>query len=217
MPDELFVSNISTAAPPPAETAPTALLTPTLDGEETSYFEWLGAGALEVRDLGGAMHQIDVNRRSSILTLVQFGFAPTRDRLYVRLDSDRRLADLLADGYAFSLKFLQPAGVRFVVQMTMGQVGGTFWVRTPGSPGGPGGADWTERGPGASSAAAGTILELSVALADLGCGQQDAEARIAFFVVASGPDRSEVESHPAHHPIEVRVPDEQFEARHWTA
>ena len=58
VPDELFVSNISGLGAPPAETAPTALLTPTLDGEETSYFEWLGAGALEVRDRGGAMHQI---------------------------------------------------------------------------------------------------------------------------------------------------------------
>ena len=57
---------------------------------------------------------------------MQFGFAPTRERLYVRLDSDRRLADLLADGYAFSLKFLQPAGVRFVVRMAMGQRGRSF-------------------------------------------------------------------------------------------
>ena len=76
-PDELFVSNISGLGAPPAETAPTALLTPTLDGEETSYFEWLGAGALEVRDRGGAMHQI--HRPSTILTLVQYGFAPTRE------------------------------------------------------------------------------------------------------------------------------------------
>ena len=68
-----------------------------------------------------SFHQI--HRPSTILTLVQYGFAPTREWLYVRLDSDRRLADLLADGYAFSLKFLQPAGVRFVVRMAMGRVG----------------------------------------------------------------------------------------------
>src|SRR6185312_3569479 len=48
-PDELFVSNISTAAAP-EQTDPSGLITPTLDGEDTSYFEWLGAGALEVRD-----------------------------------------------------------------------------------------------------------------------------------------------------------------------
>jgi hypothetical protein len=104
--------------------------------------------------------------------------------------------------------------VRFVVRTTLGRVDGTFWTRTPG---GPGGNVWTERGPGASSAAAGRILELAVALADLGYGSDAAEAPIAFFVVLSGPDRSEVESHPAHHPLEATVPDEHFEARHWTA
>ena len=69
-----------------AQTEPTALLTPTLDGEETSYFEWLGAGTLEVREVAGAMHQTD--RRPAVLTLVQFGF--DRERLFVRLDAGGR-------------------------------------------------------------------------------------------------------------------------------
>ena len=59
VPDELRVSNISGPGAPMAQTAPIALLRPTLDGEETSYFEWLGAGALDIRDdggQGGAMH-----------------------------------------------------------------------------------------------------------------------------------------------------------------
>ncbi len=53
VPDELRVSNISGLGAPTAQTAPIALLRPTLDGEETSYFEWLGAGALDIRDDGG--------------------------------------------------------------------------------------------------------------------------------------------------------------------
>ena len=36
-----------------------------LDGEETSYFEWLGAGTLEVRETAGAMHQTDRPTRLS--------------------------------------------------------------------------------------------------------------------------------------------------------
>ena len=54
VPDELFVSNISTGVVvAAAETSPSAFFTPTLDGEETSYFEWLGAGAVEVRGAVG--------------------------------------------------------------------------------------------------------------------------------------------------------------------
>src|SRR5947208_3634500 len=83
-PDELFVSNISTAGAP-AQIDPAGFIGPTLDGEETSYFEWLGAGAFEVRDVGGAMHQAD--HQPPVLTLIRFGF--DRQRLYVRLE-DRK-------------------------------------------------------------------------------------------------------------------------------
>jgi alpha-amylase/alpha-mannosidase (GH57 family) len=208
VPDELFVSNISGPGAPPAQTAPVALLNPTLDGEETSYFEWLGAGALEIRDAyrGGAMHQ--ATRRTSTLTLVQFGFGRTPERLFVRLDSDQRLADLLADGYVFSLKFLQPAGVRFVIRMVSGQVVGTFWYRADEVDG------WTDRGTGGTTVAAGTILEAALPLDELVSG---ADAAVAFFVVVSAPDHTEAETHPEHHPFEAAVPDEHFEARHWTA
>ena len=42
-------------------------------------------------------------------------------------------------------------------------------------------------------------------------------ARRKLIVVVLAPNLSEVEVHPEHHPIEVAVPDEQFEARNWTA
>ena len=47
VPDELFVSNISSSPVGAAQTDPTMLLSPTIDGEETSYFEWLGGGRYE--------------------------------------------------------------------------------------------------------------------------------------------------------------------------
>jgi alpha-amylase/alpha-mannosidase (GH57 family) len=207
VPDELFVSNISSLGAPPAQTAPTALISPKLDGEDTSYFEWLGAGALEIRDRAGAMHQTD--RQASMLTLVQFGYSTARDRLHLRIDADRRRAiDLLADGYQLIVKFLAPAGVRYAVRMAQGHVFGTFWDRSGGNNG------WTERGPRGAAVAAGTILELSVPLADLRAATGDV---VSFFVVVHGPDGSEIESHPTHHPIEAPVPDARFEARHWTA
>ena len=205
VPDELFVSNISGLALP-AQTAPVALLAPTLDGEDTSYFEWLGAGALEIRERGGTMHQ--ALRQASILTLIQFGFGRERDRLFVRLDGDRPLTELLADGYAFSLKFLEPAGVRFIVRIANGRLVGAFQDRAGQ------GDVWVDRGAGNAMVAAGTILEMAIPLADLGLSS-DASCR--FFVIVSAPDESDLETHPAHHPIDAVAPDETFEARHWTA
>ena len=106
IPDELFASNISTGALSTAETAPGGLLTPVIDGEETSYFEWVGAGTLEVRDVAGAMHQAD--RAPSLLTVLWFGF--DQDRFYLRADATRRFGELLASGYGVSVTFLQPEG-----------------------------------------------------------------------------------------------------------
>ena len=204
VPDELFVSNISTAAAPPAQTAPTVLLKPTLDGEETSYFEWLGAGVMEVREVAGAMHQSE--RRSSLVSLVHFGF--DHERLYVRVDTADRALDLVAGGKELSLKFVAPAGVRFSVRQTAGRLIGTFWDRRDAEP------QWVERGPGGATVAAGTVLEAAIPWSDLGLGAGEG---VGFFVAVCSQDGSELERHPAHQPIEFIAPDESFDACYWRA
>ncbi len=203
IPDELFVSNISSPSGPAggAQTEPTGLLTPTIDGEDTSYFEWLGAGALEILEAAGAMHQ--AARAPAELTLVQFGF--DQAHLYVRLDARRPLVDLLAGGYTFSLTFMQPQGVRFSVRQAFGRLTGRYWAREDGR--------WSERGPGGAVVAAGRVLELALPLADLAAGAGD---RLAFFVAVSDENGAELERHPGHRPIDAAVPDGGFGARNWT-
>jgi alpha-amylase/alpha-mannosidase (GH57 family) len=211
VPDELYVSNISTSAPSRLQTEPTALLTPVLDGEETSYFEWLGAGTLEVGDPAGAagtMHR--AAEHSSLVTLVQFGFGG--DRLFVRVDSAQKAIDLLADGREVSLKFLTPAGVRFSVRHQFGRLIGTFWDRHDAEPSRP--AFWVERGAGGAAVAAGSVLEMGLPLTELGLS---AGAPVSFFVALYTGGGIETERHPAHQPIDLVVPAVDFEARHWRA
>jgi alpha-amylase/alpha-mannosidase (GH57 family) len=206
VPDELFVSNISTTASVAAiDAAPSAFFTPTLDGEETSYFEWLGAGAIEIRVAGGAMHRGD--GRTSLLEFLFFGF--DRHRLYVRVDGVRRLADMLAEGLEISLTFLRPEGVRFVIGQRLGRLTGTFFDRE-----GTDGHLWSERGPGGSSVAAGTVVEVALPLREL---EETAGAALAFFVAVYDADHNEIERHPSHQPVQLTIPDERFEARNWTA
>jgi len=206
IPDDLFISNISSAMAV-AQDEPSALIAPALDGEQTSYFEWLGAGTYEVRDAAGAMHQ--TGRRASLVTLIHFGF--DRERLYVRVDAGRRLIDLLAEGFEVSLKFLQPDAVRFSVRQTLGRLTGHYWDRHGAA--GPGGV-WTERGAGGAAVAAGSVLEIALPLTDLRVAAADP---LAFFVAVYDSASVEVERHPAHRPIDVQVPDALFEARNWNA
>jgi alpha-amylase/alpha-mannosidase (GH57 family) len=208
-PDELFVSNISRATAGLEPTQPIALLSPTLDGAETSYFEWLGAGSFEIRETAGAMHRTD--RRPALLTLVHFGF--DAERMFVRVDAGRPMLDLLAEGHEISLKFLDPPGVRFSVSQIEGRLTGRFWERHPAT-GGPADASaWRDRGSGHAAVAAGPILELSLATRDLGV---QAGQPVAFFVAVYD-DGVETERHPEHRPIELTMPDALFEARNWRA
>ena len=207
VPDELFVSNISAPMYPggaAAQTQPAGLLSPTINGEETSYFEWLGAGAFEVREVSGAMHQAD--RQPAVLTLVQFGF--DRNHLYVRLDGSRALAEVLADGAECSLTFIRPEGVRLSVRTEDGRVTPRLTAARDQR-----GAHDARRATGGLAAAAGRVLELAVPFADLGLIAGD---RVAFFVAVAGADGRELERHPPHRPIEVDMPDDRFAARNWT-
>jgi alpha-amylase/alpha-mannosidase (GH57 family) len=204
IPDELFVSNISSATAPAAQTEPTALLSPSLDGEETSYFEWLAAGTLEVRDVAGAMHEIE--RRPPAVSLIYFGF--DHGRLFVRVDAPMPVVDLLADGRELSLTFLTPPGVRFSVRQSLGRLTGIYWDRREAEP------HWVARGPGGAAAAAGTVLEVALPFEDFGVAPGQP---VAFFVAVCDERGVELERHPAHGPIELVTPDAQFEARHWRA
>jgi alpha-amylase/alpha-mannosidase (GH57 family) len=203
VPDELFVSNITAGGPSSSYVQPTARLVPHLDGEETSYFEWLGAGALEVREVAGAMHQSD--RQPALLTFIRFGFDD--ERLYIRVDGTREMRDLLESGYEASFKFLAPEGVRFSVRCLPGQPAtGQFWDHREKLP------RWSNRGPGSSRVSAGTVLEVAIPLLDLG-----GLKTVSFFVSLYDAANKEIERQPAHRPIEATVPDERFEALNWTA
>jgi alpha-amylase/alpha-mannosidase (GH57 family) len=191
-PDELFATNITTGAVAAAERPPTGRLSPRIDGEDTGYFEWLGAGLLETSEVAGAMHQTD--RTPARLTLIHFGFGS--DRFYVRIDGVQPIAELLGSGYCCTLMFLNPAGLSLSIRKTNGRLV-TEW-----------------RGAGAVEVAAGTILEVSLPIGDVAPAGGEP---VAFFVALSDRSGHEVERHPAQRPIEVQVPDAAFDARHWTA
>ena len=207
VPDELFVSNISQGLPPAVITQPNARLSPRLDGAATSYFEWLGAGSLEIRSVAGAMHR--TSGAGPVLTLVQFGF--DHDRLLVRVDAARPMADLLADGHEISLKFMTPEGLRFSVRRFVGGLAGHFWRRPVAVPGGRA-VPWTDYGPGGAVVGAGAVLEVGLPLSELSVEQG---GPLAFFVAVYDAHDAEIERHPAHRPIELTVPDRLFDARNW--
>jgi alpha-amylase/alpha-mannosidase (GH57 family) len=202
IPDELFLSNISTTQTPSPVTAPTALISPAIDGEDSSYFEWLCAGTLDVREVAGAMHQID---RQALVAQLRFGFDAST--LYLRVDGVAGGGRLTKDGSRVDVTFLRPAAVRVSVGVVAnGQVGASLAKRVDD--------DWRPVAADGLRAADGEVLELAVPLAAFGDRRP---AAVAFFVTLLDGQGAELERHPSGRPVELLVPDDGFEARNWSA
>ena len=149
------------------------------------------------------MHQID--RPLARIAGIDFGF--DHDALFVRVDGVDAVREWLVEGNRLTFRFLQPARCTLV-------------VRRP-DPGSPVLAEWQGDVPGSSARPAdqptcgvGSIAEIRIPLFGIGAGPG---AEVAFFVALETSANVELERHPSGHPIDVRVPDQRFEAVNWTA
>jgi alpha-amylase/alpha-mannosidase (GH57 family) len=61
---------------------PTDFITPIIDGRQSDFFEWFGAGRVECYKLGGAMHRADAKVRE-----IMFGYDD--DFVYFRIDFEK--------------------------------------------------------------------------------------------------------------------------------
>jgi len=202
VPEELFVSNITTHPPAAGIKPPTGFIHPVIDGDVTSYFEWIGAGSVEVGPVGDAMHE--VSARASIISGMEFGFDP--ENLYLRIAGSLPMRDAIGGDQQLSVNFLEPEGCRIVVSSEAGTVRAEMIERPRG------GRDSARTCPGIK-VAAGRVLELQVPFR---CLDATKDATIAF-IVAINCRGAEVEHHPRHRPIELQVPDERFPSQNWTA
>ena len=87
VPDELFVP--ISKGDSSFEIQPTMLITPYIDGVNTHFYEWKGAGTIDLSREGGAMH-----KTARIIKKLFYGF--DTDNLYMRLDTDGTAADFKA-------------------------------------------------------------------------------------------------------------------------
>jgi hypothetical protein len=200
IPEELFVSNITTRPPLSAIAAPTGFVHPRIDGEQTNYFEWLGAGSVDVRPVADAMHE--VSAASTVISGIEFGF--DLQNLYVKVAATSPMRDIISNGRHLAISFLKPEGCRIVVSAEP-EVRAEMVRRGAAAAVSGGNADIT--------VAVGQVLELQVALQGLAVQKDSTIA----FIVALYRQGVEVEHHPRYQPIELRVPDERFPSKNWTA
>jgi alpha-amylase/alpha-mannosidase (GH57 family) len=201
IPEELFVTNITTEPPEVDVSRPSGFIRPVIDGHVTSYFEWIGAGCVETASAQASMHQ--VAEREPGVTLIEFGF--DLQHLYVRVDASQPMFSFLRAERELSLNFLKPAGVRITLRVDGDVAAARVVARS--AQGGP------EPLPIGVRAAVGEIAELQIPFADLAIMPG---APVAF-IVALNRGAAEIEHHPRHRPIEFAVPARDFPSANWTA
>jgi alpha-amylase/alpha-mannosidase (GH57 family) len=202
IPEELFVTNISTQPPVEEISRPTGFIQPVVDGEITSYFEWVGAGCIEAVAAAGAMHQ--VADREPGLSLIEYGF--DLENLYLRLDAVRPMRSVLAEGVELHVNFLKPPGFKVSLRAASGTPEVQVVERDAAG-------RWIPRDAPGVVASIGQVAEVRVPFRALGVPPRAPMA----FIVAVNRGGFDIEHHPRHRPIELEVPDPEFAALNWTA
>ncbi len=201
IPEELFVTNITTRPPTGEISRPTGFLRPVIDGEVTSYFEWIGAGCVESASAAGAMHQ--VSDRAPTVTSVEYGF--DLDNIYVRVEGSERMASLLGRGVELNLNFLKPAGVRVAIRLD-GDKAEVALVQRDAS------GRWIPLECAGLQVAVRQIAEVQVPFK---CLRLRTRAPVAF-IVGLRRGAAGIEEHPPLPAVEFDVPDREFPALNWT-
>ena len=202
IPEDLWVTNITTAPPATYIQRPTGFVRPVIDGEITNYFEWVGAGCVEQAASAGAMHQ--VADRAPVIAAVEYGF--DLDALYVRVDATLPVRDLLTGGYGVTLRFLKPVGLRVGLETDGGPPASVLYRKS-------GTEQWTRVEDPRLRGAAGRVAEFEIPFAVLGAAIGE---RVAMFATLTHGD-AEMDRQPRHQAIEFEVPDQRFGSRTWTA
>ena len=175
---------------------PVSLLTPTLDGRVSDFFDWHGAGTIDPAPPLGAMWT-----SQKFFTGIYFGFSV--DALFLRLDPGEAFAGETAGLTVESHVATAQGGYKLAFPFTPPPETFTLYGTASGN-------GWTEiRRYGTISCR--NILELAVPFKDLHL-QAGQEFKLSVAVLQNG---VEVERYPRQQAVCLTVPDDDYEATTW--
>ncbi len=184
VPDQLYVP-ISKAVSS-FEISPTMFITPDIDGMDTHFYEWKGAGIVDLSKEGGAMHKV-----SKMTLKLHYGF--DLRALYFRIDMAQKVKNVkglsvevrLTDGInTGTVKFIPATGAKE-----------THNVRKDGI-----------------CFSVNDIFEAAIPFDSLGVIKENKEVTFLVFLYIDGVEKEKV---PEKGVIRIQLPDEYFELYNW--
>jgi hypothetical protein len=186
---------------------PTVLITPSLDGVVTDFYEWQGAGSVDCRPPLSSMHKGPV-----LFNRIYFGFS--LEQFYMRLDPvppeeegpplEESAAQELNESPEVHIHFVEPRPVKLVFRLDLPDPPQfTLWASSDGSA-----FSFVQT---YDSIRRKKIIELAVPFKDLGVHPQ-ARVHLVIKVMRGG---LELERFPRDRPLAFTVPDHTFEGSMW--
>lgn len=183
---------------PPEE--PVKFITPVIDGMNTNYFEWLGAGSYSGKLPGGSMYHAE-----GVISSIYYGF--DLDNLFIRLDiskevSEEAIKDIDVNIHIFNKHEFK---IAFPLQFKEGEKKRyTIYKR----------GDDSEFSKLKTKEAIEikNIVEMAIPFKDLGLETGETVS----FVVELKKGKLELDRYPRHKYIQFKVPDERFEEIMWS-
>jgi len=181
--------------------APTAFITPVIDGKISSFYEWADSCVYETAKASSAIH-----RAESVVKNLYFGF--DRSNLFLRLDLNIDPSGENMQGLVFEYTFINKGAFRLKLSAVPG--GAIFadlykqaettqdWVPVAGAP---------------VKAAVRRIIEVAVPYASIEAGAK-ANINVTLAVYRA---ENEVEKWPTRGIIHITVPGSDFEEQNWNA
>ncbi len=176
-----------------------SFISPTIDGEVSSYFEWLSAAYYDVSKVGGTMHRVE-----SIVSHIYYGF--NLANMYIRLDANLNLIGEGKDGFVYTVNILKPKPHKIEIHCSRKDEGfdyeGILFSEVDGK--------WIRQKPLAKLAIK-DIIEMEIPFADIGVSMKD---QLQLFVTVKK-NGTELEKWPHRGCIMFEAPTEDFEAIMW--
>jgi len=176
-----------------------SFISPTIDGEVSSYFEWLSAAYYDVSKVGGTMHRVE-----SIVSHIYYGF--NLANMYIRLDTNLNLVGEGKDGFVYTVNILKPKPHKIEIHCSRKDEGFIYesllFTEADGK--------WIRQKPLAKLAIK-DIIEMEIPFADIGVSMKD---QLQLFVTVKK-NGTELEKWPHRGCIMFEAPTEDFEAIMW--
>ena len=176
---------------------PLGLITPSLDGRVTHFYEWREAGYFSAKTTGGSMY-----RGEGFLSGFYYGF--DLERLYFRIDPIGRKKEFL-QGLRLHIHTLKPRECRVIFPLKFSEGQKPFYDLSVRE-----GDGFVPQGR-SSHVGAGKIIEISIPFQEIGFQPRE---RVQFFIGVQK-EELELERHPRSGYLSFQIPDRDFESIHW--